>query len=113
MAVQKLALELEETIRQTRELVTSINEALNMLMDKESSDANARNNATTQIMIGLQAQDRIEQRCANITQVIEKMGNEQTSDCSKIWESLTLDELAKPEMSGVSARITHGDVDLF
>ncbi len=117
MAIQKLALELDETVRQTRDLVNSINDALNMLMDKDMSDANARNDATNQIMIGLQAQDRIEQRCANIAIAVEKM-RETTSEMDEekfahIWQNLTMDELAKPEMSGISGRMTHGEVDLF
>ena len=117
MAIEKLAIELEETIRQTRELVSSINEAMNVLMDKDLSDANARNTATNQIMIGLQGQDRIEQRCANILSAMEQMSQctmiVDEKKCAHVWESLTLDELSKPEMSGISARIPHGDVDLF
>ncbi|MCF6302134.1 MAG: hypothetical protein L3J13_02850 [Devosiaceae bacterium] len=117
MALQKLAVELDETIRQTRDLVTSINEALNMLMNKEFSDNDARRTATNQIMIGLQAQDRIEQRCANITTAIELLSKctleFDEKKCDHAWESLSLDELSKPEMSGISARSPHGEVDLF
>ena len=117
MAIKKLAIELDETIRQTRELVNSISEALDVLMDKKLSDANARNEATNQIMIGLQAQDRIEQRCANIMSAMIQMSKCKVSfdeeSCKNVWNNLPLDELAKPEMSGISARIPHGEVDLF
>lgn len=117
MAIKKLALELDETIRQTRELVASISDALDVLMNKDLSDANARNEATNRIMIGLQAQDRIEQRCANIisamTQINECKLSFDEDACDQVWNNLTMDELAKPEMSGISARMAHGEVDLF
>lgn len=117
MAIQKLAIELDETIRQTRDLVNSITDALNVLMDKSLDHKQARSNATNQIMIGLQGQDRIEQRCANITRAIEQMRQctiqFDEAKCAHIWEGLSLDELSKPEMSGISARIPHGEVDLF
>lgn len=117
MAIQKLAVELDETIRQTRELVDSVTDALNVLMNKELSDKDARTTAINQIITGLQAQDRIEQRCTNITQAIEKLSQctlkFDESKCADAWQSLSLDELSKPEMSGISARIPHGEVDLF
>ncbi|HHB83415.1 MAG TPA: hypothetical protein ENK61_08110 [Devosia sp.] len=117
MAIQKLAVELDETIRQTRELVTSVNDALDVLMSKELSDLNARTTAINQIIIGLQAQDRIEQRCTNISQAIENLKKctieFDESKCADVWKNLSLDELSKPEMSGISARIPHGEVDLF
>ncbi len=115
MVLQKLATELDETIRQTREMVSDINEALLVLMNDKLGNGTARRQATTRIIVGLQAQDRIEQRCANITTAIEKMKNRTidptTSD--NIWRELSLDELSKPELSGISARIPHGEVDLF
>ncbi len=117
MAIQKLAIELGETTRQTRELVDSIGEALNILLDKSLSDTEARSIAINKIMIGLQAQDRIEQRCSNMTAVIENMRDcakqLDTSKCSNVWEDLTLEELTRPELSGSSGRTSHGDVDLF
>ncbi len=115
MVLQKLATELDETIRQTREMVSDINEALLVLMNDKLGNDTARQEATTRIIVGLQAQDRIEQRCANITTAIEKMKNCTIDPAisSNIWRELSLDELSKPELSGISARIPHGEVDLF
>ncbi len=117
MALKKLETELNETIRQTRDMVLDINEALDILMNDSLTDDAARQQATRRILVGLQAQDRIEQRCANIITAIRKM-----NDCTigfnsakydDIWRGLSLDELSKPELSGISARIPHGEVDLF
>ncbi|HHG90341.1 MAG TPA: hypothetical protein ENJ90_07695 [Devosia sp.] len=117
MALKRLATELDETVRQTREMVVELNDALIALLDTTNSDAAARLDATQRLLVGLQAQDRIEQRCSNIISAIHQMDrtglafNEDESD--KIWENLSLDELSKPELSGVSAQGTGGDVDLF
>jgi len=117
MALKKLETELNETIRQTREMVSDINEALNILMNENLTSELARQEASRRILVGLQAQDRIEQRCANIIIAIRKM-----DDCTigfnsvkydDIWRGLSLDELSKPELSGISARIPHGEIDLF
>ncbi len=117
MALNKLATELNETIRQTREMVSDINEALNILMSEELSSDLARQQAATRIIVGLQAQDRIEQRCANIIIAIRKMNactiGFNSVKYDDIWRGLSLDELSKPELSGISARIPHGEVDLF
>lgn len=117
MTLVKLATELDETIRQTRQMVADLNDALTALLDTELSPAQARLEATQRMLIGLQAQDRIEQRCSNINSVIYQMRqsesafNEDRSD--EIWQSLSLDELSKPELSGVCAQVSNGDVDLF
>lgn len=118
MALEKLAVELDETIRQTRDMVSQLNDALIALLDTSNSDADARLDATQLMLVGLQAQDRIEQRCANIISAIyqlrrnsEAAFDEDQSD--RIWKSLSMDELSKPELSGVSARVSNGDVDMF
>ena len=117
MAIEKLAAELDETVRQTRDLVASMTRVLNILMDKDLTDSEARTNAKNQIIVGLQAQDRIEQRCTNITSAMTQMQKCKVSfdeeSCANIWQNLNLDELAKPELTGISTRISHGDVDLF
>lgn len=117
MALNKLARELEETIRQTRGLATDMQAVLSALTDADLSPLESQQLAIQKLVVGLQAQDRIEQRCTNIEKVIEQMisidrtaGNGEYAD---IWKTLTLDELSKPELSGVSARVSHGDVDLF
>ncbi|VAW22999.1 hypothetical protein MNBD_ALPHA12-340 [hydrothermal vent metagenome] len=117
MALKKLETELNETIRQTREMVSDINEALNILMDETLVSDTARQDAASRIIIGLQAQDRIEQRCANIIIAIRKMDQctigFNSVKYDDIWRGLSLDELSKPELSGISARIPHGEIDLF
>ncbi len=117
MTLNKLAIELDETIRQTRQMVADLNDALTALLDSELSASQARTEATQRMLIGLQAQDRIEQRCSNINTVLYEMSkrdaafDETRSD--EIWQKLSLDELSKPELSGVSAQVSNGDVDLF
>lgn len=117
MALIKLANELEETIRQTRELATDMQEVLSALTNADLSPVDAQKLAIQKLVVGLQAQDRIEQRCTSIQSVIGEMisvdrtaGN---GEYAEIWKSLTLDELSKPELSGVSGRMPHGEVDLF
>jgi len=117
VAIEKLATELDETIRQTRDLVKSINIALGILMDNSVEDCSARKEAATKILIGLQAQDRIEQRCTNIKSAIEQIRHRTAhfdeDQAAFVWQDLTLDELSKPDMSCSSANIPAGDCDLF
>ncbi|VAW44709.1 hypothetical protein MNBD_GAMMA03-2028 [hydrothermal vent metagenome] len=91
--------------------------ALEILQDNSADLKSNKNKAITQIIIALQGQDRIEQRCDNMSKAIHKMVE---NDCTlnnkqfdEIWSHMTLDELAIPKMSGVAARIEHGEVDLF
>ncbi|MCF6326200.1 MAG: hypothetical protein L3J21_02780 [Devosiaceae bacterium] len=117
MAIEKLAIELEETIHQTKDLVDSINVALEVLLDKSIENSKARQDAAIKILIGLQAQDRIEQRCANIKSAIEQIRHRTAhfdeDKAAFVWQNLTLDELSKPEMSCTAAKIPSGDCDLF
>lgn len=117
MGIKKLATELQETIRQTRELAQSITLALDVLMDNSIEDSQARKDAATKIMIGLQGQDRIEQRCVNIRSAIEQISHRTAhfdeDQSAFVWQNLTLDELSKPEMSCKSSQISNGDCDLF
>jgi hypothetical protein len=87
-----------------------------MQADQENS-AQSREEAIKQIVVALQAQDRIEQRCTNMSQAVRRLiDSDQTIDhplFDEIWAHLTLDELAVPELSGVAARVPHGEVDLF
>jgi len=117
VAIEKLAIELEETIRQTRDLVASINTALEVLMDESIENSMARTDAATKIIVGLQAQDRIEQRCNNIKFAIEQIKHRTAhfdeDKSAFVWESLSLDELSKPEISCSAKDIPSGDCDLF
>lgn len=117
MALRKLANELEETVRQTRQMADEINEALTMLTESHEECEDVRASVATRIIIALQAQDRIEQRCVNILQFVDKMldRSEQIDEAlfADVWTNLTMDELSKPELSGAAARIPHGEVELF
>lgn len=117
MALQKLANELEETVRQTRQMAEEVNEALMLLMESAKSSEQVRAEAATRIIVALQAQDRIEQRCVNIQTVISHMLERSTSVDERqyrdVWRSLTLDELSKPELSGAAAKLPHGEPELF
>ncbi len=117
MTLKRLATELDETTRQTVEMVDGIIKALSMLQDKNMSCEEARKQAMNEIVFALQAQDRIEQRCNNMATAVRKMvdsdDNIDNKKFDEIWSHLTLDELAVPKMSGVAARLDHGEVDLF
>ena len=118
MSLDKLAVELDETARQTAEMIYKINESLAVLMDSSIDCNSARESAIQQMIVALQAQDRIQQRSDNIAraarvmaqvigEVAEKIENED------IWSGLTLDELRKPGLHGVTARAQTDDIELF
>lgn len=117
MSLERLAKELEETARQTGELAAGVTEALIVLGNAEIDSDQARNDAIQQIVVALQGQDRIEQRCRNLATAVRKLvASDKTIDhprFDEIWSHLTLDELAVPELSGIAARTESGDVDLF
>jgi len=66
MSLLKLAAELEETARQTAEMVDGVFHALATLSDTAITSEQARADSISQIVQALQAQDRIEQRCRNL-----------------------------------------------
>ncbi len=123
MSLKRLARELDENTRQTRELVNGIIKALNILQQANSSQNSANSNddsrqrAIKQIIIALQAQDRIEQRCVNMASAIRKMVEQDSSiddeQFDEIWSHMPLDELSRQKLSDSSTRIKHGEVDLF
>lgn len=117
MALQKLAIELEETVRQTRQMADEVNDALNLLMESDGECETVRAEAATRIIVALQAQDRIEQRCVNIqglvAHMLERASEVDETLFNDIWQGLTLDELAKPELSGAAAKLPHGEPELF
>lgn len=116
MGLHKLARELEETARQTAEMVDGITASLLTLGDASIDASTARSTAIRQIVVALQMQDRIEQRCRNMAEAARKMaemsGAEQMDDES-VWTNLTLDELRDENLSGVAARANSGEVELF
>jgi hypothetical protein len=117
MSLNRLAKELDETTRQTSEMVDGIIKALQTLQCKKISCEKAKKQAMDEIVIALQAQDRIEQRNNNMAIAVRKIvANDKDIDhhrFDEIWLHLTLDELSVPKMSGVAARVHHGEVDLF
>ncbi len=123
MSLKRLARELDENTRQTRELVNGIIKALNILQQADSSQNSAnpnddsRQRAINQIIIALQAQDRIEQRCVNMASAIRKMVEQDDSiddeQFDEIWSHMPLDELSMQKLSDSPTQIRHGEVDLF
>ncbi len=117
MSLKRLAHELDETTRQTKELVDGVIRALETLQDSKLPSKDANKRAISEIIIALQGQDRIEQRCSNMAQAIRKMIEHNSSlddeQFNEIWSHVTLDELAIPKLSGIASRVEHGEVDLF
>lgn len=117
MALERLARELEETARQTGEMVAGITEALAALADPTMSFEAAKAEATLRIIMALQGQDRIEQRCRGIADALRRFAeipaNAPESAFDEVWSRLSLEELAVPALSGIAKTGTHGDVDLF
>lgn len=116
MSLAKIRNELEETIRQSRAMADAVNDALTVLLD-DSTDLDARRaEISRHIIVGLQAQDRLEQRCTNIERVLDYMANAQSlslEEDNALWSTLSLDELANPNVTGKSAEEHAGEVELF
>lgn len=117
MGLEKLARELEETARQTAEMVDGITASLLTLGDADIDCHTARSTAIRQIVTALQMQDRIEQRCRNMAEAARKLANlEDLNDKAStdhVWSSLMLDELRDESLSGIAARTTSGEVEFF
>ncbi|GGF43458.1 hypothetical protein GCM10011321_37560 [Youhaiella tibetensis] len=117
MSLLKLAAELEETARQTAEMVDGVFHALATLSDTGITSEKARSEAISQIVQALQAQDRIEQRCRNMaiaTRHFAQMpptASEEALDA--VWHSLEMDELRINSLSGVARHVSGGDAELF
>lgn len=117
MGLHKLARELEETARQTAEMVDGITASLLTLGDTSIDCNTARSTAIRQIVVALQMQDRIEQRCRNMAEAARKMADlhqaDESSSSKGVWSSLTLDELRDDSLSGIAARTNSGEVEFF
>jgi hypothetical protein len=117
MSLQRLARELDETARQTSEMVDGVTLALNLLTDKSLDGETARAEAAALIVHALQGQDRIAQRCQNMGLAVRQFallppGTPQAV-YDEIWSTLVLDELRVAALSGSAAYGTHGEVELF
>lgn len=117
MTLQRLARELDETARQTAVLVDAVADALAVLADKQLSADYVRQEAMAMIVAALQGQDRIEQRCHNMALAVRQFAllppTTPDSVYDEIWASLVLDELRVPSLSGVAAKPSRGEVELF
>ncbi|KFL25812.1 hypothetical protein JP74_16785 [Devosia sp. 17-2-E-8] len=117
VSLLKLAAELEETARQTAEMVDGVFHALATLSDTAITSEQARADSISQIVQALQAQDRIEQRCRNLaiaTRHFAQMpptASEEALDA--VWHSLQMDELRINSLSGVAKRVVGGEPELF
>ena len=117
MALTRLARELEETARQSAEMVDAIAAAVTLLTDPDIGDHEARAEAARMIVTALQGQDRIEQRCRNLAVAARQLsapnrGNA-PADSDAVWSSLKLDELRIKALSGIAARGVHGEAEFF
>jgi len=117
MTLHRLARELDETARQTAALVDAIGDALAVLSNADVGAEAARTRAAAMIVQALQGQDRIEQRCRNMTIAVSRFAalppGSPDAAYEAIWSSLGLDELRLPELSGIAARIAGGEPELF
>jgi len=117
MSLERLARELEETARQTGDMATTITAALERLGNPAPGHEKHQNAAVREIIVALQAQDRIAQRCHNLAHAVRSMKSEATQVSNmkfeQIWQSLKLDELAIPAMSGLPHTTTDGECELF
>lgn len=114
MGLHKLARELEETARQTAEMVDGITASLLTLGDTSIDCNTARSTAIRQIVIALQMQDRIEQRCRNMAEAVRQMADRSgEAGDESVWSNLTLDELRDEALSGVAARAKSGEIEFF
>ena len=117
MSLQKLARELDEPARQSATMLEGIAEALELLTDSSVSKDASVKEAMSMIVTALQGQDRIEQRCRNMALAARQFSllppTAPESVFDEIWQGLTLDELRIPNLSGVAAQQTSGEVELF
>jgi hypothetical protein len=117
MSLQKLARELDETARQSATMLEGITEALDLLSESEASKDPSVRQAMGMIIQALQGQDRIEQRCRNMALAARQFSllppTAPESVYDEIWQSLTMDELRVPALSGVAANPSQGDIELF
>lgn len=117
MSLERLARELEVTASQTGDMAAAITVVLQDLGAPAPGQEKVRNAAVQRIIVALQAQDRIEQRCHNLAGAVRTMMLSETPINKRlfdeIWENLNLDELAIPEMSGIAHAQSDGDCELF
>ncbi|GLQ11645.1 hypothetical protein GCM10007913_35770 [Devosia yakushimensis] len=98
-------------------MLEGIAEALDLLAANDLKSDPTIGQAMQMIVTALQGQDRIEQRCHNMALAVRQFAllppTAPDSVYDEIWESLTLDELRVPALSGIAAHQSHGDAELF
>ncbi|MCB1516606.1 MAG: hypothetical protein KDJ19_03175 [Hyphomicrobiaceae bacterium] len=115
MPLTRLRTELKETVRQSREMAEAIDAVLTMLLSDPGNNEQTRQSMSERIIVGLQAQDRLEQRCRNIEKIIDLLDQTHSlnvADSQKAWATLELDELSKPELSGKGTEHS-GEIEFF
>ena len=117
MPFDRLAVEIDETARQMAELVAGISGVLDILSDPDTGDAKARQMAATKILLALQAEDRIAQRCRDLAAFVREMAAMGLTDIdpriNDLWARRTLDELRLSPKAKSDATYVSGEVDLF
>lgn len=117
MTLQRLARELDETARQTAEMVDAISGAITRFNSCSECRTATGSEVTTQIIRALQAQDRIEQRLANMTEAVRQLAERakfaEDTDFDEIWASLTLDELRHAEHAPAPLHAPSGEIEFF
>jgi hypothetical protein len=124
MDLNRMAIELEETVRLSGEMVAELNDGLAMLLADMNPIEAAKNPAIKTMIMAMQMQDRIEQRCAGIKAAADAMAPkagtgadvqvvhaETCDEACDPWSTLALDELRKPGTSGI--RNGAADIELF
>ncbi len=95
MPLRHIAHELEETARQSESMADEIVEALDLLKRADSREAAER--AMREIVVALQAQDRMAQRCRGLARALTRMSD--SAACASgvtagdIWDDVTPGEL--------------------
>jgi hypothetical protein len=117
MTLFKLASELDETARQTAALAAAVGEALDILSNRELPAETARQDAARRIVMALQGEDRIAQRCHNLAAAVRRFAslpaNAPASAYEAIWAALVMDELRFSDLAALSARPQSGEAELF
>ena len=116
MSLNRLAKELEETARQSGEMVATIYGAIETLASEPKLTEPEKAEALKTIVVAMQSQDRIEQRCRNMADAVKALA--QSEELTKkafadAWSKLTLEELAVPALSGIAAVEEHGECEFF
>ena len=113
MGLEKLAREIEETARQTASMAEGVAAGLAILGDSALDAETARTRAAARIVIALQMQDRIEQRCHGIAKAARALAAQGAGAQGAVWTEATMDELRDERYARRAPDTDPGDVELF